>query len=229
MIDRHRFARLSLSVSAMLFVVAACSSAGSGVATSGSTASSPPASSPGSTPDSAPAASAAPTSPGTTAPSAAPDSTADSATPILDQDWATAELVDVATGKTFRIADHAGKVIILETMAIWCPTCRSQQNDVRSAFGQLAADSVVHVVLDTDPSENAGSLADYRKSNSYKGVYAIATAKVARALVKDFGDQILNAPLTPIVVIGTDGRVTLTDFGRKSPSDIVSLAQANGA
>jgi thiol-disulfide isomerase/thioredoxin len=225
MTDRQRSARLSVFASAVLFVVAACSSAGIGVEKSGSPAGSPPAS----TADTVPAGSPAPTSEQTTSPSAAPNGTADTATPILDQDWATAELVDVATGETFRIADHAGKVIFLETMAIWCPTCRSQQNDVRSGFGKLPADSVVHVVLDIDPSEKAGSLADYRKSNSFTGIYAIAGAKVARALAKEFGDQILNAPSTPIVIVGTDGRVTLTEFGRKSPADIVSLAKANGA
>ncbi len=149
--------------------------------------------------------------------------------PILDQAWATAELVDVTTGESFRIADQAGKVIIIETMAIWCPTCRAQQGDVRSALGQLPADSVSYVVLDIDPSEDATSLARYRKSNSFPGQYAVAGAKVARALAAEFGDQVLNPPSTPIVVIGTDGKVTLTDFGRKSVGDIVSLAQANGA
>jgi thiol-disulfide isomerase/thioredoxin len=158
-----------------------------------------------------------------------PDQADGPVVPTLDQAWATAELVDVTTGDTFRIADHAGKVIFVETMAIWCPTCRAQQTDVRAALGSLPAESVAYVVLDVDPSESADSLARYRKSNSFVGTYAIAGKAVARALAEDFGDQVLNPPSTPIVIVSTDGRVTLTDFGRKSPTDIVGLAKANGA
>jgi hypothetical protein len=31
------------------------------------------------------------------------------------------------------------------------------------------------------------------------------------------------------VFIGTDGRVTLTEFGHKSPDELVALARAHGA
>lgn len=172
---------------------------------------------------------------GTSAPSgsapAAATSTPTQAVPavVLDQAWATAELVDVSTGETFRIADHAGKVIVIETMAIWCSNCRAQQGDVQAALKRLPAGSVVYVVLDIQPSESGTSLADYRERNGFEGRYAIAGAQVARALAAEFGDQVLNPPSTPIVIVGVDGRVTLTDFGHKSPDVIVSLAEAHGA
>jgi thiol-disulfide isomerase/thioredoxin len=148
---------------------------------------------------------------------------------VLAQDWATATLVDVATGEAFRIADHAGKVIIIETMAIWCPNCRAQQADVKAALQELPADAVVYVVLDIDPNEDAASLAAYREQNGFDGRYAIAGTAVARALAAEFGDQILNAPSTPIVLIGTDGRVTLTEFGHKSTGELVEMARVHGA
>ena len=148
---------------------------------------------------------------------------------VLDQAWATAELVDVSTGETFRIADHAGTVIVIETMAIWCTNCRAQQGDVQAALKRLPAGSVVYVVLDTEPSESGTSLAAYRERNGFDGRYAIAGVGVARALAAEFGDQVLNPPSTPMVVVGVDGRVTLTDFGHKSPDKIVALAEAHGA
>jgi thiol-disulfide isomerase/thioredoxin len=148
---------------------------------------------------------------------------------VLDQEWAAASLVDVSTGETFRIADHAGKVIILETMAIWCTNCRAQQRDVKTALGELPADSVSYIVLDVDPNEDGPSLAAYRDQQGFEGRYAIAGTAVARALAAEFGDQVLNPPSTPIVFIGTDGRVTLTEFGHKSPDEIVALARAHGA
>jgi thiol-disulfide isomerase/thioredoxin len=147
----------------------------------------------------------------------------------LTQAWATAPLTDVSTGETFRIADLAGKVVILETMAIWCSNCRAQQGDVQTALGQLSADDVVFVVLDVDPNEDGASLAEYRVDNGFEGRYAVAGKDVARALAADFGDQFLNPPSTPMLIIGTDGTVTRTEFGSKSPDEIVALAKAHGA
>jgi hypothetical protein len=171
------------------------------------------------------AGSAGPSAPGAPAPgpSATPSAVA------LDQDWANAPLVDVSTGETFRIADHAGTVIILETMAIWCSNCRAQQRDVGTALQELPAESVTYIVLDVDPNEDGASLADYREQQGFEGRYAIAGTNVARALAAEFGDQVLNPPSTPIVFIGTDGRVTLSEFGHKSPGELVALARAHGA
>lgn len=148
---------------------------------------------------------------------------------VRDQVWATAALVDVATGESFRIADFAGKVVIVETMAIWCTNCRFQQASVEEALTQLPADRIVYVLLDVDPNEDAESLAAYRTQRGYTGRYAIASAEVARALAADFGNQFLSPPSTPIVVVNTDGTVTRTDFGQKSSEDIVALALAGGA
>lgn len=184
-------------------------------------------------PGAAPSAAAqAPQSPGPSADSAHPPASASPATDpamTLDQDWATAPLVDVSTGQTFRISDHAGKVIILETMATWCSSCRAQQHDVVSALRELDRNRVVFIVLDVDPNEDAASLARYRTANGFEGSYAVADTAVARALAAAFGDQVLNPPATPIVLIGTDGRVTLTPFGHKSRDEIISLARAHGA
>jgi thiol-disulfide isomerase/thioredoxin len=149
--------------------------------------------------------------------------------PVIDRPWATAQLVDTATGEPFAIADHAGKVVIVETMAIWCSNCRAQQRDVQEALARIPADRVVYVVLDVDPNENAASLADYRVRNGFEGRYAIAGIEVARALAADFGDQVLNPPSTPVIFIGTAGQITLTDFGHKSPDEIVALAEEHGA
>ncbi len=148
---------------------------------------------------------------------------------VLDHVWAMTQLVDVATGDTFRIADHAGQVILVETMAIWCSNCLSQQKDVQEALARLEGKDVVFVVLDVDPNEDGPSLARYQARNDFSGLYAVAGSDLARALAADFGDQFLNPPSTPMLVIGTDGTVTRTDFGHKSVDELVSLARAHGA
>lgn len=161
-----------------------------------------------------------------------PGSTADTAADsddALNLAWATTSLTDVATGETFRVADLAGKVVILETMAIWCSSCRAQQADVQEALARLPADRVEFVVLDVDPGEDAASLAEYAAANGFEGRYAIAPGDVARGLAAAFGDLFLSPPSTPILIVGTDGTVTLTEFGHKSVDEIVALAEAHGA
>ena len=225
---RRTSAAITTSISVLL-IVGACSAGTSAPApTTGSApaATEAPAHTPAASGD--PAASGVPAASGDPAASGVPAASGAPAVE-LSQAWATAPLVNVATGQTFRIADYAGRVIIIETMAIWCANCKAQQIDVETALGRLPADSVVYVVLDVDPNENAQSLAAYREQNGFTGEYAIAGNEVARSLAAEFGDQVLNPPSTPVIVVGRDGKVTLTAFGSKSPDEIVALAEANGA
>jgi hypothetical protein len=37
--------------------------------------------------------------------------------------WMDVELTDVATGQKFKISDFKGKTVMLESFAVWCPTC----------------------------------------------------------------------------------------------------------
>jgi hypothetical protein len=89
--------------------------------------------------------------------------------------------------------------------------------------------SVDYILIDVDPSETAEALAAYRERNGFTGRYVVASTELARALVADFGDQVLNPPSTPMVVVGADGTVTLTPFGKKSADDMRTLLSQHGA
>lgn len=168
-----------------------------------------------------------------TPPAASPATGTLTAAPVLamTQPWATSELVDVRTGETFRIGDlvAAGNVVIVETMAIWCPNCQRQGAEVNAALVELRPTTmVVYVVLDIDLHEDAAALADYQAQNGFDGMYAVAGIPVARALAEEFGANMLNPPLTPIVIVGTDGIGTLTEHGPKSSEQIVALVKDAG-
>ncbi len=51
---------------------------------------------------------------------------------VTTPEWFDMELTDAQTGETFTMNDYAGKVVLLETMAIWCPNCVVQANEVRN-------------------------------------------------------------------------------------------------
>ncbi|MEO8469440.1 MAG: hypothetical protein ABI573_07205 [Chloroflexota bacterium] len=211
--SRRAVSMITLGV-ALVLVVAACSSAGGGPLTSTS-ATGAPSTSAGSTvaPDASPTAAG----PGTGA--------------VLTQAWATAELTDVRNGTTFRIADlvASNKVVFIETMAIWCSNCRAQQRDVVKALAGLDPARVVWIGIDVEASESASDLADYSRSLGFDWPYVIGDQTLLRALAAEFGDQVLSPPSTPIAVIGTDGTVTLTEFGHKSVDRITELAASHGA
>src|SRR5689334_1740850 len=45
--------------------------------------------------------------------------------------WFGAAMIDVNTGSTFKISDFQGKVVLVETMAQWCPKCKQQQDEIK--------------------------------------------------------------------------------------------------
>ncbi len=212
--------RASLALVAATLALGACAAASPSPASPAPTA---PASVP---PAATPAATPVATDPATPPPAA---SAAPSPSPAaaLEAPWATAELVDVATGEAFTIAGllAAGRPVIVETMAIWCTNCLAQQKRIEEALERGEPGAAAYVVLTVDPAEDASKLARYREVNGFDGMYAVADREVARALAADFGDQVLNPPATPVVVISPSGRVTLTGYGPKSVDDIAALVE----
>jgi len=214
-------ARFLVSTALAAVVFGACS--GGGGAVPGTNEAEPPAAT------LAPPTDAPPSGPPPTGDPGAPATAPTEPAVTLTQPWATADLVDVATGETFRIADLAGRPIVVETMAIWCSSCLAQQGTVYEVLAGVEPGSVDYILIDVDPSETAEALAAYRERNGFTGRYVVATTDLARALVAEFGDQVLNPPSTPMIVVGTDGTVTLTPFGKKSQDDLRTLLDQHGA
>ncbi len=162
--------------------------------------------------------------------SAAPPSGSGPPAAVVDRPWATASLTDVATGEPFRITDivASGKVVFLETMAIWCSNCRAQQIEATVAFDDLDLERVEWLAIDVESSETAEALAGYREQNGFPFTYAIADVAFARALVADFGEIVLSPPSVNIIVIGTDGRITALR-GHQSAEELRRLAAEHGA
>jgi hypothetical protein len=114
-------------------------------------------------------------------------------------------------------------------MAIWCTNCLNQQRRIEEALDRVDRSSVAYVVLTVDPSEDAAKLARYRDQHGFEGIYAVADVATSRALAADFGDQVLNPPSTPLLLISPSGTVTLTDYGPKSADQVVSLIEDHRA
>jgi len=143
--------------------------------------------------------------------------------------WQTVPITDVRTGAAFQFTDFADRVVIVESMATWCPPCREQQLQAQLALRRVDAGSVVYVSLDVDPRESPETLRAYAERNRFDWTFAVGTPELLRLLSEDLGDVVLAPPATPVVVIGTDGSITSTELGIKSSDRLVALAKAHGA
>jgi peroxiredoxin len=135
--------------------------------------------------------------------------------------WFSAALTNAATGDRFAIQDFKGKVVLVETMAIWCSTCLRQQKEVKSLHDQLGnRDDFVSVGIGIDLNESIAALKDYTAKNGFNWTYTIATPDVAREIGSLYGQQFLNPPSAPMFIIDRHGAVHPLPFGVKSAADL---------
>jgi len=137
--------------------------------------------------------------------------------------WRTATMRDVVTGEEFRILDLDGRVVVIETMAVWCVNCRFQQLEAQAALETVDSPNVFYLSLDVDPNERAADLADYARREGFDWRFAVASPEVSRSLAASFGDQVLSPPSTPLIVLGPDGELIERHLGIMSADDLAAL------
>jgi cytochrome oxidase Cu insertion factor (SCO1/SenC/PrrC family) len=142
-------------------------------------------------------------------------------------EWLGTPLVDAVTGQPFQVSDHEGKVVLVETMAVWCSTCRAQQEQIRLLHQQLGAQGadLVSISLDIDPNEDAQYLKAYVEQTGFEWSFAVAPADLSRAIGQTYGDQYLNPPSAPVLIIDRHGVAHPLAFGVKSAADLQAAAQ----
>jgi cytochrome oxidase Cu insertion factor (SCO1/SenC/PrrC family) len=135
--------------------------------------------------------------------------------------WFNVDLTNAATGESFKVADLSGKVVLVETMAQWCTNCMQQQRQVKELHNQLGMrDDLVTLGIDIDPNEDLATLKTYIERNEFDWLYTVAPAEVSNDLASLYGNQYLNPPSTPMLIIDRKGEVHLLPFGIKSADDL---------
>ena len=138
--------------------------------------------------------------------------------------WFDIEMTDVQSDEAFSMTDFSGKVILIETMAMWCPNCIIQANEVRNLHKALDnPDDFVSISLDVDVNEDAASLKDYSEGYGFEWRFAVAPLEVARALGNLYSAQYLNPPLAPMLLIDRKGEVHELPYGIKKVDDLLAF------
>lgn len=137
-----------------------------------------------------------------------------------------AVLTDVRSGEAFTLGQLAADgPVLVEPMAVWCTSCRAQQQEVRRAHERV---SFASVSLDVDLSETAGDLAAYADREGFAWHFAMADAELYRLLQERFGVAATNPPSTPLIVVDPDLTVRPLEFGRgtRSAEQLVAELEA---
>lgn len=135
--------------------------------------------------------------------------------------WMDIELKDVVTGETFKISDFRGKPILMESFAVWCPTCTEQQKKTKE-LKAIVGDSVVHISLDTDPNEDEARVREHIETNGFDWHYAVSPIELTRALIDEYGIKVVNAPTIPMILICEDQSTRFLGGGIKSSDELIS-------
>ena len=136
--------------------------------------------------------------------------------------WFNVEMTDVNTGKAFRVSDFTGKVVLVDTMAVWCPTCQGEMSQVAELPAMIgpASSDLVRISLDVDPNEDATILKKFADKNGFDWIIAVAPIEVGRFLATHYDEQFLNPPTQPMLFIDKTGGVYGLPFGIKSALSI---------
>ncbi len=147
---------------------------------------------------------------------APPAPTPPSGGPTSTPAWMNIELTDVATGQKFKISDFKGKPILLESFAVWCPTCLGQQKEL----SKLKGDDLVHISLDTDPNEDEAKIRGHLERYGFDWYFAVSPIELTQALIDDFSLRIVSAPSVPVVLICANQSTRLLRSGIKSAEEL---------
>ena len=136
--------------------------------------------------------------------------------------WLQTELTDVNSGETFTLADFAGTPILLESFAVWCPVCLSQQLQIEGLHSTPI--SFVSVSVDTDPHESAAEVVCHTPHHGFADYdhwhYAVAPVALTRALVSAFGPVVASVPSAPVILICADQSARLLRSGVKRVAEL---------
>jgi thiol-disulfide isomerase/thioredoxin len=136
--------------------------------------------------------------------------------------WRNIELKDVIQGDYYKISDFSDKPVLLESFAVWCPTCTKQQKEIKKLHSDVGGD-IVSISLNTDVNENEDLILNHAKKNGFTWIYSVSPTDFSQGLINEFGVSVVNAPSAPVILICPGQQKTkLLRSGIKSPDELKS-------
>ena len=111
-------------------------------------------------------------------------------------------------------------------MAVWCPNCLIQQNEIRELHEALGhPDDFVSISLDVDVNEDEQMLKEYVEQWGFEWHFAVSPTLVSRGLGNLYSAQYLNPPLAPMMIIDRDGSIEHLPYGIKKLEELEPIVK----
>lgn len=154
---------------------------------------------------------------------------AEAANANIASDWRSLPFTNVRTNQSMTLADFTGKTVVVEVISVWCANCLYQQQQAAQALTKLDPATTAYISLDMDiahPDDNAQTVVDYIADQDFPWTFAISNKAFTRAMINQFGYNVLNAPITPIFVISPTGVASDLYTGNRSAGELMDMFKA---
>ncbi len=119
-----------------------------------------------------------------------------------DVEWNEIEMVDVKSGKVFKIKDFVGKPILIHPFNLNCQSCLEQNINLKRLHESVLNTSIL-VSIDVDTRDKRSDILSYIVNNQFNW-YFVSSPQVTYALSKEFGKQIESVDFVPRILICQD-------------------------
>lgn len=112
------------------------------------------------------------------------------------------EEIKALDGGSFKLSDYAGKVVVLDLWATWCPPCRDEIPHLVAMSKEYQAQGLEVIGLDVDPlQDDAETVRDFAQEFAINYKIGWAERDLAASLMRG------NGSIPQTLVITRDGRV----------------------
>jgi cytochrome c biogenesis protein CcmG, thiol:disulfide interchange protein DsbE len=114
-------------------------------------------------------------------------------------------------GKTINLADFAGKTVLINAWATWCPPCKAEMPDLNAYYQTHLKDGFVILAINAgDPASVAASFASQTEL-TFPVLLDLDTSVITSLGIHSFPSSIL---------LGTDGKVIALHVGMFTPETL---------
>lgn len=134
--------------------------------------------------------------------------------------WKNIPLENVMTGEEFLVDDFSSAYVLLFTFTTSCPVCVRQQEEIMS-LQEVSSSQIVPVGLNIEPNGDPDMLRSYLQQNGFEGYYALSPPELTRAILNDFGLELISPATAPVILICPGGEGKKLRPGLKPATEIV--------